>query len=63
MIGKNVLELSPDALKHSIADAAGIVSHTSGGQMMPADLRINAIPREVKDKIIETLNAGAENVA
>lgn len=30
-----------DVAKHNIADAAGVVSHTSGGQPLPVDTRLD----------------------
>lgn len=54
MIVRHVLD-NPDALRHGLADAAGVASHTSGGQPMPAELRLNAIPPEVKEAMLKQL--------
>lgn len=55
MIGRKVLEQHADVLKHGLADAAGVVSHSSSGQPYPADLRLAAVPADVARAMIEHL--------
>ena len=40
--------------KHHIADAAGVVSHTTSGQPIPADVRIVAALDVIEDKVTES---------
>lgn len=62
MTREGILDLHPDVLKHGIADAARVVSHTQGGQVIPADMRMKSIPPDVARAIIEALGPNTETV-
>jgi hypothetical protein len=50
----------PDSDKHAEADAAGVVSHTSQGQPIPADARL-AMAR--RSEVHDFANARAQTAA
>jgi hypothetical protein len=50
----------PDSDKHAEADAAGVVSHTSQGQPIPADARL-AMAR--RSEVHDFANARAQTLA